>query len=165
MACLEALPGESFFTLIRTAQLRFAALHLSKPQEEKQFGWWKGDYLGLFCSHKTQAPCSHQVNCELLCVPNYSRVNCEGICLAAKTWVIKNRAVISTQYEIYSRVAEKQKNPDAEMSESKSRETLGELFMNKYLQTSMNRSNASAVGLIFYLINMYLFICGCNVLT
>lgn len=35
------------------AQLRFAALHPSKPQEEKQFGWWKGDDLGLFCSHKT----------------------------------------------------------------------------------------------------------------
>jgi len=54
------------------------------PHTSCQPQWQRADDLGLFCSHRTWTPCSHWVIHELLCIPKYSLVTCEDICLTAE---------------------------------------------------------------------------------
>ena len=57
------------------------------PHSKWQAQWWRGDDLGLFCSHRTWELCSYGVRHELLCILKYSDVKCDAICRTAKAWL------------------------------------------------------------------------------
>lgn len=65
----------------------------------------------LFCSHRTWTTCSHQFKHELLCISEFSRIKCEAICPAAKTWPKSGHATCQwsqAQQKIYSSMGEKE---------------------------------------------------------
>ncbi len=98
--------------------------------------------LGLFCSHRTWGPHSHWVDCELLCIPKYSRVKFEAIHLTAKAWPKLGDSTgqwSQAHQQIYSRTTEKVKNKGVANPQSKSRPHPDwEICINKCPQTSKN---------------------------
>lgn len=86
--------------------------------------WCWGDY-------RTWAPCSHWIDQELVCIPTYSRVKREAICLTAEAW--RTLSYAAEQWpKAQQQICERQSRP-AEM-----------LWQDSTAcpQTSMNWSNA-----------------------
>jgi len=74
-------------------------------------GWW---FFGFFFFLLPQGlgTCSHWVEHKLLCIPKYSWVKCEAICLNLSS---------QAHQQIYNKIAEREKNQDVALAQSKFR--------------------------------------------
>lgn len=114
------MPGESFSLSKHNlaARLRLQSCICTRPLESLDRRDQKKKKLNLFCCYRIWAPCSHWVGRELLCVPKYSRVMCENICLTAK---VRSKLDLATgrwseaQQKICNRMTEREKNQSPDL--------------------------------------------------
>lgn len=79
------------------------------PHNNCQARWWSCEDFGVFCNHRTWAPCSKWGNHEISCIATYSKVKSEVISRTTTAWLKGRHATGQwslAQQQIYNSMTE-----------------------------------------------------------
>lgn len=79
------------------------------PHNNCQARWWSCEDFGVFCNHRTWAPCSKWGNHEISCIATYSKVKSEVIRRTTTAWLKGRHATGQwslAQQQIYNSMTE-----------------------------------------------------------